>query len=103
MGKKAMKREQRTAAAMEAKAGNADEEGRIAQLFEKVKSFVSPLSTGTENKEEKSMIKLLEEGTWACIYVLVGWEIFINTPFFNRAAPMAPVVFQDPMTMTFLI
>jgi len=100
MGKKAMKREQRRAAALEAEGKNADEEGEgVGQVLGQALSKLPFV----EDKKEKSAIKLLEEGTWACIFLLVGWEIYINTPFFDRAAPMAPVVFQDPMTMTFLL
>jgi hypothetical protein len=40
-----------------------------------------------------SGLKVLETGTWACIYILVAWEIYINTPFFDRAAPMTPIVY----------
>jgi len=37
--------------------------------------------------------KILEAGAWAGIGLLVLWEIYINSPFFERAAPMAPVVY----------
>lgn len=100
MGKKAMKREQRRAAALEAEGNNLqEEENVVSQLLSKL-----PFVNNDEGeKEEKSAVKLLEEGTWACIYILVAWEFYINTPLFNRAAPMAPVVFQDPVTTTFLL
>lgn len=39
-------------------------------------------------------IKLLENGTWAGIYLLVGWEVYLNSPLFDRAAPMVPVVYD---------
>lgn len=31
---------------------------------------------------------------WAGIYILIGWEFYINSPLFERAAPLAPVVFE---------
>ncbi|GFH58463.1 hypothetical protein CTEN210_14939 [Chaetoceros tenuissimus] len=93
VGKKAARREARIAAALEAKGNEAVEE----------ESFLSKLPfVGKSDGEEKSPIKLLEEGTWACIYILVAWEIYINSPLFERQGSMPPVVFTDPMTMTFL-
>lgn len=103
MGKKAMRREERRAAALEAEGNELEEEeNAVGKLLSQ---FISklPFVESTENGEKKSAVKLLEEGTWACIYILIGWEIYINTPLFNRAAPLAPVVFQDPVTMTFLL
>jgi len=92
IGKKAAKREARIAAALESKGeGNSGE-----------KSFFDLIPFLNKDGEKKSPIKLLEEGTWACIYILVAWEVYINSPFFERQAPMAPVVFTDPMTMSFL-
>lgn len=92
IGKKAAKREARIAAALESKAeGNSGE-----------KSFFDLIPFLNKDGEKKSPIKLLEEGTWACIYILVAWEVYINSPFFERQAPMAPVVFTDPITMSFL-
>lgn len=93
IGKKAARRVARRAAAIEAEP-EAPEESFLDKL---------PFFNKDEEKEEKSPLKLLEEGTWACIYILVAWEIFINSPLFDRQGPMAPVVFTDPMTMTFLI
>lgn len=37
--------------------------------------------------------KVLETGTWLGIFLLVAWEIYLNSPFFDRAAPMAPIVY----------
>lgn len=89
MGKKAARAAARKAAAIEAKESEEEQGGLLSNI-----SFLQD-----ENGETKSPIKLLEEGTWACIYVLVAWEVFINTPFFQRAGPMAPVVFTTPDTM----
>ena len=30
---------------------------------------------------------------WVGIASLIGWEAFINSPLFERAAPLAPVVY----------
>mmetsp|Transcript_25577 Transcript_25577/g.29216 ORF Transcript_25577/g.29216 Transcript_25577/m.29216 type:complete len:307 (+) Transcript_25577:90-1010(+) len=100
MGKKAMKRQERRAVALEAESNSNVDEGEniLGSLLEKL-----PFVDSTNDGEKKTTIKLLEEGTWACIYILVGWEIFINSPLFQRAAPLAPVVYSDPVTMTFLI
>jgi hypothetical protein len=45
-------------------------------------------------KGEPSAIKLLEQATWAGIYSLVAWEVYINSPFFHRSAPLIPVVYD---------
>jgi hypothetical protein len=45
-------------------------------------------------KGEPSAIKLLEAATWAGIYSLVAWEVYINSPFFHRSAPLIPVVYD---------
>jgi len=101
LGKKAARREARIAAAMEAEGGGEVEEVGVLGFLEKL-PFADklPFLKKEEEKEKKTAVKLLEEGTWACIYILVGWEIYINSPLFSRAGPMAPVVFTDPMTMT---
>lgn len=50
-----------------------------------------------EDGKDLSPVKLLEQGTWFCIYTLVAWEIYLNSPLFERAAPMAPVVYSTPL------
>jgi len=40
-----------------------------------------------------SFVKVIENATWFGIACLVLWEVYINSPFFERAAPMAPVVY----------
>jgi hypothetical protein len=44
-------------------------------------------------KGKVSGVKILEAGTWAGIGLLVAWELYINSPFFERAAPVIPVVY----------
>lgn len=34
---------------------------------------------------------------WLGIYLLIGWEVYINSPLFDRAAPLAPLVFEIVM------
>lgn len=86
IGKKAARAAARKAAAIEAKESELQEGGLLSNV-----SFLQG-----EDGKPKSPIKLLEEGTWACIYILVAWEVYINSPFFERAAPLAPVVFETP-------
>jgi hypothetical protein len=74
MGKKAAKAAQRRAAALQ----------RETELEEKKSPF-----------EDLNIFKLLENGAWVGIGLLVVWEIYINSPFFDRAAPLIPVVYDD--------
>ena len=37
--------------------------------------------------------KIVEAGTWLAIISLISWELYINSPFFERAAPLAPIVY----------
>lgn len=56
-------------------------------------SLLNALPGIRDESGKVSAVKILETGTWACIYTLVAWEIYINTPLFDRAAPMAPIVY----------
>ena len=47
-----------------------------------------------KSDREDPALKLVENATWLAIFLLVAWEIFINSPFFDRAAPMAPIVYN---------
>ena len=47
----------------------------------------------TNDKGEIQPIKVLEAGAWLGIALLILWEVYINSPLFERAAPMAPVVY----------
>jgi hypothetical protein len=38
--------------------------------------------------------QILENGAWIGIALLILWELYLNSPFFERAAPMAPVVYD---------
>ncbi|KAL7573906.1 hypothetical protein ACA910_001919 [Epithemia clementina (nom. ined.)] len=46
-----------------------------------------------EEKGQVTALKIIEAGTWFAIAVLISWEIYINSPFFERAAPLAPIVY----------
>lgn len=77
MGKKAAKNAQRRAEA-------------IAEA-EKAEAEKSPF----EGLEDLNILKLLENGAWVGIGLLVLWEFYINSPFFDRAAPLIPVVYDE--------
>ena len=74
MGKKAAKRAERKAAALQRE----EEES----------------SGGGFDLEGLNVLKLLENGAWVGIGMLVLWELYINSPFFERAAPLIPAVFD---------
>jgi hypothetical protein len=80
LAKKRARKEARIAVAAAAK-----EENSIFSVLQNL-PFI------TENGKI-SPLKLLENGTWTGIFLLVAWEIYINTPLFDRAAPMTPVVY----------
>mmetsp|Transcript_22379 Transcript_22379/g.31198 ORF Transcript_22379/g.31198 Transcript_22379/m.31198 type:complete len:262 (+) Transcript_22379:166-951(+) len=48
-----------------------------------------------DEKGAISATKLLETGAWLGIFLLVGWEFYINSPLFERAAPMIPAVYDS--------
>lgn len=77
-----------------------EEARRLAKLAaekeqqEKERLAILDILPGIKDEKGKvSPIKILETGTWACIIALISWEVYINTPFFDRAAPMTPVVY----------
>jgi hypothetical protein len=39
-------------------------------------------------------LQVLEAGAWLGIFSLVAWEFYINSPLFDRAGPMAPVIYD---------
>jgi hypothetical protein len=84
-GKKRARQDARRAAA-QALEPEAEEPNILQPLIDKLPNI-------RDEKGKVSAIKLLEAGAWAGIYLLVAWEIFINSPFFDRAGPMAPVVY----------
>mmetsp|Transcript_16259 Transcript_16259/g.24599 ORF Transcript_16259/g.24599 Transcript_16259/m.24599 type:complete len:304 (+) Transcript_16259:43-954(+) len=74
MGKKAARDAQRKAAAVQREA--------------EIEAEKSPF-------EGVNILKLLENGAWVGIGLLVLWEFYINSPFFDRALPLIPVVYDD--------
>jgi hypothetical protein len=94
---KSFKRQEQAArkAALQASAAessNGDKEDDTASLLKGVISKL-PIIEVTNDKGEVTPNKLLEAGTWLGIFLLVAWEFYINSPLFDRAAPMAPVVY----------
>eukprot|EP00531_Pseudo-nitzschia_arenysensis_P008365 CAMPEP_0116142804 /NCGR_PEP_ID=MMETSP0329-20121206/15104_1 /TAXON_ID=697910 /ORGANISM="Pseudo-nitzschia arenysensis, Strain B593" /LENGTH=231 /DNA_ID=CAMNT_0003638065 /DNA_START=184 /DNA_END=879 /DNA_ORIENTATION=- len=87
VGKKKQRQAERVAKAIAAKEAAEPEESLLAKYFPQL----------LDEKGKFSAVKVLEQGTWACIFILVGWEFYINSPFFERAAPLAPVVFEIVM------
>lgn len=90
-GKKRARAEARRAAAMEAaelEAANDAGPNMVNEVMGKL-----PFYPKAEEGEEVTAIKLLEQGTWACIYILCAWELFINSPLFDRVSPVIPVVY----------
>lgn len=85
IGKKLARQDARRNAARASSTDNTDgnDEGILSKL---------PGIRGDDGKI--SPLKILENSTWVCIGLLVVWEIYINSPFFDRAAPMAPIVYQ---------
>lgn len=77
MGKKAARNAERKAAALQ----------REAELEAEKSPF--------EAFEGANILKLLENGAWVGIGLLVLWELYINSPFFDRAMPLIPVVYDD--------
>jgi hypothetical protein len=57
-------------------------------------NLVRKIPFALDEKGEVSALKILENGTWLGIGLLVGWELYINSPFFERAQPMIPVVYD---------
>lgn len=99
VGKKAARAAARRDAAIEAE--DAENSGVVALLSKLPKLPQLPFTGSVrDDKGDLNPIKVIEYAAWAGIYTLVIWEIYINSPLFTRAAPMAPVVFSDPATMT---
>lgn len=82
----ARRQELQMAAAREKTGNNNDD----APLFG---NLLSQLPGIRNDQGQIAPLKILENATWACIWALVLWEVYLNSPFFERAAPMAPVVY----------
>jgi len=86
VGKKKARQEARRAAAV----AEEDEEDSIVDGISDALGSLPFL----KSDRESSSLKLVENATWLGIFLLVGWEIYINSPFFERAAPIAPVLYD---------
>lgn len=82
-GRKRIKRDARVAAALERKVEEEGDENPLAKI-----PFL------VDDEGEVSALKALEAGTWTGIFLLVGWEVYINSPLFDRSAPLAPFIFD---------
>jgi len=80
-GKKQARRDARRVAA--SKQGENSEESNVLSKI--------PFITGENGKIMPT--KILEAGAWLGIFLLIAWEVYLNSPLFDRAAPMAPVVY----------
>ena len=68
-----------------------------AQARTQEEEFSNPLANLPfllNEKGEVSGVKILESGAWLGIGLLLLWEVYINSPFFERAAPLIPVVYD---------
>lgn len=83
------KKKARQAARRAAAAARQEEEEEEASL----QKLLGGIPFLLNEKGQVTGVKILEAGTWTGIGLLVVWEIYINSPLFDRAAPMAPVVY----------
>lgn len=83
MGRKRSKQGARIAAAKARKAVEEEEANPLKNI-----PFI------TDEDGEVSVLKILETGTWVGIGLLVLWEIYINSPLFDRQAPLAPFIYD---------
>ena len=86
MGKKAARDAERRALAMQR---TKDEESSSSSGGQQRRNeWIASLFT------DLNIVKVTENGAWIGIGLLVVWEIYINSPFFDRAAPLIPVVYD---------
>jgi hypothetical protein len=86
VGKKKARQEARRLAAI----AEEEQEGSIVDSVSDALSSLPFLKSDRESSE----LKLVENATWLGIFLLVAWELYINSPFFERAAPIAPIVYN---------
>lgn len=84
LGKKKKRQAKRVSNAIRRKE---EEEKDITNIWAIVSLF-------TNDDGKIRAVKVLEYGAWLGIILLVGWELYINSPFFDRAAPLAPFVYE---------
>jgi len=49
--------------------------------------------TRLDSLKPKSTIDAVTKRTWAALYALIAWEVYINSPFFELAAPLSLIVY----------
>lgn len=86
VGKKKARQEARRLAAI----AEEEQEGSIVDSVSDALGSLPFLKSDRESSE----LKLVENATWLGIFLLVAWELYINSPFFERAAPIAPIVYD---------
>jgi hypothetical protein len=89
--KKARAQARRAAAAVQEQ--QQQKESSDSSLVESASDLLARAPFLKSDREDPAL-KLVENATWLAIFSLVAWEIFINSPFFHRAAPMAPIVYD---------
>lgn len=68
-------------------ARNAERKAAAVQREKEIEDERSPF-------EDLNLVKVLENGAWAGIGLLVVWEVYINSPLFQRAGSLIPVVYD---------
>lgn len=85
-GKKKARQEARRAAAIA-------QEEEESSIVDSVSDALGSLPF-LKSDRESSSLKLVENATWLGIFLLIAWEVYINSPFFERAAPLSPIVYD---------
>jgi hypothetical protein len=95
IGKKAARAMARKEAATlnDRQAQDQDQDGGMESLVDSASDLLGQLPF-LKSDRENSALKLVENLTWLSIFLLVAWEIYINSPFFQRAAPLSPIVYD---------
>jgi len=71
-------------------ARNAERKALALQREAEIEAEKSPFE---DTLKDLNMVKVLENGAWVGIGLLVVWEVYINSPLFERVAPVIPVVY----------
>lgn len=73
--------------------GKAAGDGDLPSLVDSASDLLGQVPF-LKSDRENSALKLVENFTWLSIFALVAWEIYINSPLFQRAAPLSPIVYE---------
>ena len=55
--------------------------------------YCDKFMTRLDSLKPKSTIDAVTKRTWAALYALIAWEVYINSPFFELAAPLSLIVY----------